>query len=94
MIRYVVCPICKTENPERVKYCLKCGRWLIDGIGSESKIVSYSSVRKNKKFFRVLVAIVNILSAFVMLLSLFQGLNPISLFALTLLIINTILILK
>ncbi len=24
------CPICKTINPEKVKYCVHCGHWLLD----------------------------------------------------------------
>lgn len=27
-----MCPLCKTPNPEAVKYCVKCGHWMLDTI--------------------------------------------------------------
>ena len=39
-IRYV-CPACKTKNKPSLKYCRKCGQWLLDTI-HESKQVKIS----------------------------------------------------
>ncbi len=36
----VECPICKTLNPEHVKYCVHCGHWLLDTVAPGKVIKS------------------------------------------------------
>jgi hypothetical protein len=58
------CPICKTVNPTEIKYCLKCGQWLLDTI-NEATPVTRGSYFKKTSNSRSLLSWKNILVAVV-----------------------------
>lgn len=49
--RYV-CPACKTRNKSSLKYCKKCGQWLLDTIheSKQVKIKPFKSIVAVLKF--------------------------------------------
>lgn len=52
---YYVCPSCKTENEDYVKYCKKCGTWLLSESFPAKKV---SKFQKKKSRFGILLSIV------------------------------------
>jgi hypothetical protein len=40
-----ICPLCKTPSPANVKYCVKCGQWLLSSI-SVAKPLTKEGYRK------------------------------------------------
>ncbi|MGB4505235.1 MAG: hypothetical protein WBI44_10150 [Syntrophaceticus sp.] len=42
------CPICKTVNPTEIKYCLKCGQWLLDTINEATTVTRGNYFNKTK----------------------------------------------
>lgn len=53
-----LCPACKTPNPASVKYCVKCGQWLLDTVNEAKPLTKneykkfFSEIEGEKSFFK------------------------------------------
>jgi hypothetical protein len=75
-VKYYECPTCKTENEEYVKYCKKCGAWLLSDT-FPAKLVSRKKKSSTLKIvlWSVGGSILGVISLFIILIIVFASLD-------------------
>lgn len=61
VVEYYVCPSCKTENEDYVKYCKKCGTWLLSESFPAKKVIK---APKKSRFGLMLTVVIAALIGF------------------------------